>query len=122
LQKFGLVTALRRAEEKDLLEAIRYMQEKEKAKLVDLDLDVDSWDGEFWNIARVKEFTQRKTGRCFILINGFVVDATPYLGEHVSVNTWVISCTNAYKLLLAWRCGYPSKVFDATSERRRNVV
>ncbi|KAF8203931.1 hypothetical protein BJ912DRAFT_1090838 [Pholiota molesta] len=82
LQKFGLVTALRRAEEKDLLEAIRYMQEKEKADLVDLDLDVDSWDGEVWNIARVKEFTQRKTGRCFILINGFVVDATPYLGEH----------------------------------------
>lgn len=92
LQNVGLVTSLRRAEDKDLLEATRYMQRKEKVALVYLDSDVDSWDGELWDITRVKEFAQTKAGCCLILINGFMVDATPYLGKHVSANIQTISC------------------------------
>lgn len=42
------------------------------------------WDGKNWDLSRVKDFAEAKPGRCVVVIDGFVIDATSYLGEHVS--------------------------------------
>lgn len=45
---------------------------------------VDShWHGMTWNTQQAKEFAKAKTGRCIVLIDGFAVDVTSYLGDHV---------------------------------------
>ncbi|KAF8971683.1 hypothetical protein BDZ97DRAFT_2024637 [Flammula alnicola] len=80
LQKLGLASSLRRAREEDLVEAVRHMQKKEALGIVEP--EDNSWDGEVWNLGRVKEYAEAKAGRCIVLIDGFVVDATQYLGEH----------------------------------------
>ncbi|KAF9486465.1 hypothetical protein BDN70DRAFT_870009 [Pholiota conissans] len=83
LEKCSLVTSLRRAGEKDLREAIRYMQMKEALDFVKAETDNnEAWDGEVWDFERVREFSQEKPSCCLILIDGFVVDASSYLGEH----------------------------------------
>ncbi|KDR81080.1 hypothetical protein GALMADRAFT_61389 [Galerina marginata CBS 339.88] len=80
LQQLGLVSGLRRASDNDLVQAVHYM--KNKNKLDTTEPEVNTWEGEIWNIDRVKRFAREKTGRCIILIDGFAVDVTPYLGEH----------------------------------------
>ncbi|KIM47500.1 hypothetical protein M413DRAFT_22154 [Hebeloma cylindrosporum] len=42
----------------------------------------NSWTGEMWNLNQVKEFAQTKPGSCIVLIDGFAVDISAYLGEH----------------------------------------
>ncbi|CAA7264805.1 unnamed protein product [Cyclocybe aegerita] len=80
LHKLGLATSLRRVRSEDLGEALRYMYRKTVLGIVEP--EDDSWDGPEWNIEQVKEFAQAKPGRCVVVINGTVVDATVYLGEH----------------------------------------
>ncbi|KAJ3511348.1 hypothetical protein NLJ89_g4142 [Agrocybe chaxingu] len=80
LHKLGLATSLRRVRSEDLGEALRYMHKKTVLGIIEP--EDDSWDGPEWNIEQVKQFAQLKPGRCVVLINGFVVDATLYLGEH----------------------------------------
>ncbi|KDR85694.1 hypothetical protein GALMADRAFT_234705 [Galerina marginata CBS 339.88] len=77
LQKLGLVTALRRARDDDLVEAIHHMRKKEGLGTVEPESNL--WDGEIWKTNQVKEFAQ---GRCIVVIDSFAVDVTPYLGEH----------------------------------------
>lgn len=107
LQKLGLVTALRRAGDEDLIEALRYMNSKEVLGIVGCE-DESPWDGEIWNFERAKKFAQ--DGRCVILLGGFVVDATSYLGKHVSY----VCQTHVFDILkhcsIAWRCNDPSKI------------
>ncbi|KAF8910097.1 hypothetical protein CPB84DRAFT_1958587 [Gymnopilus junonius] len=80
LQKLGLVTSLRRARKDDLVEAVQYMQQKDR--LGEIESEDGTWTGEIWNINQVKEYVQDEPGRCVLLIHGFAVDATKYLGEH----------------------------------------
>lgn len=81
LQQLGLVMSLRRARKEDLVEALHHMKRKESSD--DIEPEDNSWDGETWNILQVVEFAKAKTGRCIVLIDGFAVDVTSYLGEHV---------------------------------------
>lgn len=46
--------------------------------------DVDTWEGERWDNDTLKRYVQERPGRCIILLDGYVVDATSYMGEHVS--------------------------------------
>ena len=81
LYKLGLVTSLRRASNGDLKEAIEYMNQK--GTLGSVEVETDTWNGEVWNMGQVQEYIE-KLGKCFVIIDGFVVDVTSYLGEHVS--------------------------------------
>jgi len=44
--------------------------------------DLDIWTGDTWSEAQLQTAVQDKPGRCFLLIDGYVVDATSYLREH----------------------------------------
>ena len=81
LYKLGLVTSLRRARKDDLKEAIEYMHQKEILGVVDV--QTDTWKGEVWNARQVQEYVEI-LGKCVVMIDGFIVDVTSYLGDHVS--------------------------------------
>jgi hypothetical protein len=83
LYRLGLATGLRRAREDDLKEATIYMHRKTHHGISPPEDDVNGWEGEVWNLEQVQEYVKKKTGRCVVLVNGFVLDATGYLGEHV---------------------------------------
>ncbi|KAF9053392.1 hypothetical protein BJ165DRAFT_1339927 [Panaeolus papilionaceus] len=79
LHKLGLATGLRRARPEDMVDALKYMGEKHAGKV---DPEPHSWKGKVWTLQEVHKFAAEKTGRCVLLIDGYVVDATSYLGEH----------------------------------------
>lgn len=91
LQQLGLVVSLRRARKEDLVEALHHMKKKESTGVVEP--EDNSWDGETWNILQVIEFAKAKTGRCIVLVDGFAVDVTAYLGQHVSPETRITRLT-----------------------------
>lgn len=80
LERLGLVTSLRRARDEDLADALSHMDRKEAGII---EPENNSWAGAVWNLTQVKEFAQTKPGSCIVLINGFAVDVSVYLGEHV---------------------------------------
>jgi stearoyl-CoA desaturase (delta-9 desaturase) len=71
---------LRRAKNSDLKEAIEYMRRKETGVV---EVEAGTWNGEVWNTGQVQEYVE-KLGKCVVMIDGFVVDVTSYLGDHVS--------------------------------------
>ncbi|KAF9055874.1 hypothetical protein BJ165DRAFT_1554855 [Panaeolus papilionaceus] len=79
LHKLGLVTGLRRARPKDMVDALQYMRKKEAGKL---EPERDFWECKTWNMDQIRMFAAEKTGRCVVLIDGYAVDVTSYLGEH----------------------------------------
>jgi stearoyl-CoA desaturase (delta-9 desaturase) len=81
LERVGLVTSLRRARDEDLVDALSHMHRKELLGIIEP--EDNSWAGEVWNLNQVKEFAQTEPGNCIVLIDGFAVDVTVYLGEHV---------------------------------------
>jgi stearoyl-CoA desaturase (delta-9 desaturase) len=81
LERLGLVTSLRRARDEDLVDALSHMHRKEVLGIIEP--EDNSWAGEVWNFTQVKEFAQTKPGTCIVLIDGFAVDVTVYLSEHV---------------------------------------
>lgn len=100
LHTVGLVSGLKRARPNDIHAATAYMaHKKEQASQGELShseseccVDVGSegtneWQGETWTWEQVGEYVLagKNKGRCVIVINGYAVDATEYLGEHVSV-------------------------------------
>ena len=53
---------------------------------VDDDYHIEqSWDGEVWDTDRLGTFVKNKPTACIILLDGFAVDATDYMKEHVRV-------------------------------------
>lgn len=44
----------------------------------------EEWVGETWTIDQVTEYAVKHERRCILVVNGYAVDVTPYLGEHVS--------------------------------------
>ncbi|KJA28511.1 hypothetical protein HYPSUDRAFT_33933 [Hypholoma sublateritium FD-334 SS-4] len=81
LYKLKLVHSLRRARSEDLVAAIHHMHKKETIGSPD-DLTDSFWDGENWDLSRVKKYVEAKPGRCVVVVDSFVIDATSYLGEH----------------------------------------
>ncbi|KAG6910499.1 hypothetical protein DXG01_009918 [Tephrocybe rancida] len=83
LHRMGLVTCLRRAKERDLVEAINYMRLKTRTEgHSQQEDDSDVWEGELWDSNILSAYIQARPGRCVIEIDGFAVDATAYLAEH----------------------------------------
>lgn len=83
LHRLGFAAGLRRAREGDLKEAKAYMHLKAHHQApVE---DDDTWDGEVWTLDQVEDYRKSSPGRCMLLVRGFVVDATAYLAEHVSL-------------------------------------
>ncbi|KAI0931581.1 hypothetical protein AcW1_001054 [Taiwanofungus camphoratus] len=97
LHTVGLVSGLKRARPNDIHAATAYMaHKKEQASQGELShseseccVDVGSegtneWQGETWTWEQVGEYVLagKNKGRCVIVINGYAVDATEYLGEH----------------------------------------
>lgn len=93
LHKFGLATGLRKARQEDIADALVHMQAKHH-HLPPPKYDVSSGDDqetvraiyEIWDDERLQEYVEAKKGRCVMVIKGYVVDATGYLGEHVSIH------------------------------------
>lgn len=56
------------------------MRKKEAGKL---EPERDFWECKTWNMDQIRMFAAEKTGRCVVLIDGYAVDVTSYLGEHV---------------------------------------
>ncbi|KAJ3986067.1 hypothetical protein F5890DRAFT_1506116 [Lentinula detonsa] len=90
LHKLGLVSGLRQAREVDYKEALAYMDHK-SLHGVPPSMEDDEYDGENktagdtcqqWTIAKTKAYLEEHPTRCLVLLHGWVVDVTSYLGEH----------------------------------------
>lgn len=46
---------------------------------------VDSWEGRVWTNGQLDEYIKARPGRCVVLIDGYAIDVTNYLGEHVGL-------------------------------------
>lgn len=81
LHATGFASGLRRARDRDVDEAKTYMLDKlhngENVELADAQCPL-------WTFGQVRDFVAANPGRCVLVISGHVVDATGYLGEHVS--------------------------------------
>lgn len=65
-------------------EASKYMYHKLHHGIPPNDENPSTWEGDVWDMDQVENYARDCPGRCIVLINGFVVDVTGYLGEHVS--------------------------------------
>lgn len=87
LHRLGMVTGLRRARETDVQSAIAHMSEKEHhhhhhGALAEE--PVEPWTGEVWDPQQVAAHIKKASkGSCFLLLDGYLIDATSYMGEHV---------------------------------------
>jgi len=108
MQRFGLVWGLRRAREEDIVWAIRTQRQRDAAKAAGLDPDdvggsetedeaepqewvssrspsetTSSDEDAEWDLQRALHYAKAVPGRCVLVIDGYVVDATKFMGEHV---------------------------------------
>lgn len=90
LSQAGLVTGLRRAGETDIREAKKHMVLK--AGGTPAPDDDDSWNGPTWSLKEVDDYIKVQACRCVVIIDGFAVDATPYLKDHVSALSCITYC------------------------------
>lgn len=81
LHRLGFATRLRRARQEDLIEAKRYMYHKTEYGVCPS--SPETWPGDVWDLDELDKYLQASPGKSVILIEGFVVDATSYLAEHV---------------------------------------
>ncbi|TCD71194.1 hypothetical protein EIP91_012144 [Steccherinum ochraceum] len=96
LNHYGLATGLRKARSVDIQEALVHMHQKGHHHHGELHAparyesssDDQSSSSEMkvlydaWTMDEVKTYVEAKKGRCVLVVKGFVVDATGYLGEH----------------------------------------
>uniref|UniRef100_D8PRD9 Cytochrome b5 heme-binding domain-containing protein n=1 Tax=Schizophyllum commune (strain H4-8 / FGSC 9210) TaxID=578458 RepID=D8PRD9_SCHCM len=81
LHRLGFVKGLRRARDADLRAALAHMQLKGHHHHETSDEEDDEpWTGPVWGVAELK--AKASQGACLLIIEGYVVDATAYLGEH----------------------------------------
>lgn len=45
------------------------------------------WEGPTWDESDLFEYIKARPGRCVVVLDGYAVDVTRYLGEHVRVTT-----------------------------------
>ncbi|KAN0100144.1 hypothetical protein V8E55_000128 [Tylopilus felleus] len=79
LHYLGLVTSVRLARPEDIDDARHYMRQKALGKDT---TDTDApWRGTEWTLEEAHACAAA-SGRCLVVIDGFVVDVTDYLKEH----------------------------------------
>ncbi|KAG1783556.1 hypothetical protein EV702DRAFT_956927 [Suillus placidus] len=81
LHFLGLIKGVRRARPQDTHEARFYMHQKTHRVITDSD-STDEWSGEEWNYKQAKTHVAERPGACLLIIDGFFVDVSKYLGEH----------------------------------------
>jgi len=86
LQFFGFATRLRRARDEDIKNALDHMRLKEQGEM----MAEEKEDLPIWIMSEVENLIA-KENRCLILLDGYIVDTTSYLPEHVSVKC-LIGC------------------------------
>lgn len=69
-------------------------------------MESEGWNGEVWDAEKLAEYVQARPGRCVVVIDGYAVDVTKYMGEHVrSFHTNIIMPPRLNFLLLTdYRC------------------
>lgn len=92
LHTLGLATGLKRARPDDVSEALIYMAHKHHAPLNSepphssetSSEDEEMWKGAVWTWQEAAGYVRqgRGAGKCVLVIDGFAVDVTGYLGEH----------------------------------------
>ncbi|KAL1739712.1 hypothetical protein HDZ31DRAFT_48930 [Schizophyllum fasciatum] len=80
LHRLGFVKGLRRARDADLRAALAHMHLKSHHHGISSEDEDELWDGPVWDTAELKE--RAAQGSCLLVIDGYIVDATSYLGEH----------------------------------------
>lgn len=92
LHKLGLAKGLRRAREEDVSSALTWMHQKLHIHHQESDYSSSSedderedWTGPTWGEDELEIFVKAKPGRCVVIIDGFAIDVTGYLGEHVRI-------------------------------------
>jgi len=79
----GLAGGLRRVHEEDVKEAEAYMAHRnQQGDQSSEGEQAEEWEGEVWGMDEVRRYKRDKPSSCVVLIRGFVVDVTGYLGEH----------------------------------------
>ena len=83
LNTVGLATGLRRVRDKELDEARLYILNKQRSTAAEI--SAASFEQcPSWTLEKTREYAAAQPGRCVLVVNGLVIDATAYLGEHVS--------------------------------------
>ena len=78
------MTSVRRARAEDISEARHYMRQKALGK-ESMTTNVDEpWSGKKWTIKETQAHAASNPAECLIVIDGFIVDVTNYLRDHVS--------------------------------------
>lgn len=81
----GLAKGLKRARQTDLDEAQHHMITKQTLSDSDKSQDAPTYglNVPSWTLAEARAYAAAKPGRCVLVVDDYVVDATAYLGEHV---------------------------------------
>ena len=116
MHRLGYVKGLRRARDADLRAALAHMQLKGHHHHETSDEeDEEPWNGPVWSVADLKD--KASQGACLLVIEGYVVDATAYLGEHVS---YLFSHAQfpSHLILTAWWRVYTAQIRVQFKTRR----
>ncbi|KAF9261648.1 hypothetical protein L218DRAFT_869440 [Marasmius fiardii PR-910] len=88
LHRFGLVTGLRKAREEDMKEALGYMSHKAAHGVPPPNEEEEFCEKPLeWTIDDAIDYVLQSNGRCLVLVAGWAVDLTRYLGEHPGGST-----------------------------------
>lgn len=72
-----------------MIEAQRFMRQKQMGHVsqTSSEEEEDEWRGEVWEATDIDKYLSESgsTARCIVMLRGFIVDVTPYLREHVSL-------------------------------------
>lgn len=81
---------VRRARFEEVREAKWYMHGKTMVGFSEEEQDSD-WTGQQWTTREVIDFVASHPRKCMMIIDGFVLDVTNYMKEHVSAGDFVRS-------------------------------
>ncbi|EJC98738.1 uncharacterized protein FOMMEDRAFT_96016 [Fomitiporia mediterranea MF3/22] len=107
LHRFGLVTGLRRARNEDIRSALAWMRlhghkhhieyptsdsglqsgdesiiSQSSSSSSEFEDEDSEWEGPIWDEDALRKYVAERPGRCVVLLDGYAVDVTRYLGEH----------------------------------------
>ena len=90
---------------KESCAAISFSEESESSGM-----ESEGWSGDVWDNEKLQEYIQAKPGRCVVVVGGYAVDVTKYMGEHVSLFRF----TFASLIQLLTRCSLVGRRFYAS--------
>jgi stearoyl-CoA desaturase (Delta-9 desaturase) len=85
LHRLGLVTGLRCAQEEDIQMAKAFMDHKHGPVAHALTTH-EEWKDIVWDKSQLEDYIQSPQKGCIILLDGYVLDVTGYMKEHVGLS------------------------------------